>query len=86
MAVVWLASELTKRGPTQRFTYGLRGSSILAALFNAVILLVTIGGLTWAAIQRLGSPEPVAGKTVMVVAAIGIVVNAVTAWLFASGA
>ena len=85
LAVAWLASELTKRGPTQRFTYGLRGSSILAALFNAVFLLVTVGGLTWEAIQRLGSPEPVAGKTVMVVAAIGIVINAVTAWLFASG-
>jgi cobalt-zinc-cadmium efflux system protein len=85
LAVAWLASELAKRAPTQRFTYGLRGSSILAALFNAVFLLVTIGGLTWEAIQRLGSPEPVAGKTVMVVAAIGIVINAVTAWLFAAG-
>jgi cobalt-zinc-cadmium efflux system protein len=63
----------------------LRGSSILAALFNAVFLLVTVGGLSWEAIRRLGSPEPVAGKTMMAVAAIGIVVNAVTAWLFASG-
>jgi len=85
LAVAWLASELAKRSPTQRFTYGLRGSSILAALFNAVFLLVTIGGLTWEAIQRLGSPEPVAGKTVMAVAAVGIVINAITAWLFASG-
>jgi cobalt-zinc-cadmium efflux system protein len=63
----------------------MRGSSILAALFNAVFLLVTVGGLSWEAIRRLGSPEPVAGKTMMVIAAIGIVVNAVTAWLFASG-
>ena len=63
----------------------MRGSSILAALFNAVFLLVTVGGLSWEAIRRLGSPEPVAGKTMMVVAAIGILVNAVTAWLFASG-
>jgi cobalt-zinc-cadmium efflux system protein len=63
----------------------MRGSSILAALFNAVFLLVTVGGLSWEAIRRLGSPEPLAGKTMMAVAAIGILVNAVTAWLFASG-
>ena len=85
LAVAWLASELVKRAPTDRFTYGLRGSSILAALFNAVFLLVTVGAISWEAIRRLGSPEPVAGKTVMVVAAIGIVINAITAWLFASG-
>jgi cobalt-zinc-cadmium efflux system protein len=63
----------------------MRGSSILAALFNAVFLLVTVGGLSWEALRRLGSPEPVAGKTMMAVAAVGILVNAVTAWLFASG-
>ena len=85
LAVAWLASVLARRAPTARFTYGMRGSSILAALFNAVFLLVTVGGLSWEAIRRLGSPEPVAGKTVMIVAAIGILVNAVTAWLFASG-
>ena len=85
LSVAWLASVLARRAPTERFTYGMRGSSILAALFNAVFLLVTVGGLSWEAIRRLGSPEPVAGKTMMAVAAIGIVVNAVTAWLFASG-
>ncbi len=85
LGVAWLASVLARRAPTARFTYGMRGSSILAALFNAVFLLVTVGGLSWEAIRRLGSPEPVAGKTMMAVAAIGIVVNAVTAWLFASG-
>ena len=85
LGVAWLASELVKRAPTDRFTYGLRGSSILAALFNAVFLLVTVGAISWEAIRRLGSPEPVAGKTIMVVAAIGIVINAITAWLFASG-
>ena len=85
LGVAWLASVLARRAPTARFTYGMRGSSILAALLNAVFLLVTVGGLSWEAIRRLGSPEPVAGKTMMAVAAIGIVVNAVTAWLFASG-
>ena len=84
LAVAWLASVLARRAPTARFTCR-RGSSILAALFNAVFLLVTVGGLSWEAIRRLGSPEPVAGKTVVIVAAIGILVNAVTAWLFASG-
>src|SRR5271154_6850121 len=85
LAVGWLASELVKRTPTARFTYGLRGSSILAALFNAVFLLVIVGAVSWEAIRRLGAPEPVAGKTVMIVAAIGIVVNAVSAWMFAGG-
>jgi cobalt-zinc-cadmium efflux system protein len=85
LGVAWLASVLAMRAPTERFTYGMRGSSILAALFNAVFLLVTVGGLSWEAIRRLGTPEPVAGKTMMAVAAIGILINAVTAWLFASG-
>ncbi len=85
LGVAWLASVLATRAPTARFTYGMRGSSILAALFNAVFLLVTVGALSWEAIRRIGSPEPVAGKTMMAVAAIGILVNAVTAWLFASG-
>jgi cobalt-zinc-cadmium efflux system protein len=85
LAVAWLASELVKRTPTARFTYGLRGSSILAALFNAAFLLVIVGAISWEAIRRLGAPEPVAGKTVMIVAAVGIVINGLTAWLFAGG-
>jgi cobalt-zinc-cadmium efflux system protein len=85
LVVAWSASVLVKRAPTPRFTYGFRGSSILAALFNAVFLLVTVGAISWEAILRLGRPEPVAGATVMIVAAIGIVVNGITAWLFASG-
>ena len=85
LVVAWIASELGKRAPSDRFTYGLRGTSILAALFNAVFLLVTAGAVSWEAFLRLGSPEPVAGQTVMIVAAIGILINGVTAWLFASG-
>jgi cobalt-zinc-cadmium efflux system protein len=85
LAVGWIASILVKHAPSARFTYGLAGSSILAALFNAVFLLVVIGGLSWEAIGRLFHPEPVAGGTVMAVAAIGIVINAICAWLFASG-
>jgi cobalt-zinc-cadmium efflux system protein len=83
--VAWTATVLVKRVPTARFTYGLRGSSILAALFNAVFLLLIVGAISWEAVQRLGQPAPVAAKTVMIVAAIGILINGVTAWLFAAG-
>jgi cobalt-zinc-cadmium efflux system protein len=86
LVVAWIAMVLAKRAPSARYTYGLKGTSILAALFNAMFLLVAVGGIAWEAIQRFGEPAPVAGKTVMVVAAIGILVNGVTAWLFASGA
>ncbi|MCE4226294.1 cation transporter [Methylobacterium sp. C25] len=86
LVVAWAATVLAKRAPTSRYTYGMKGSSILAALFNAVFLLVAVGAIAWEAIQRFGEPAPVAGKTVMIVAAIGIAVNGVTAWLFASGA
>lgn len=86
LVIAWVASILAKRPPGGRYTYGLRGSSILAALYNAIFLLIAVGAIGWEAIQRFGSPEPVAGKTVMVVAAIGIVINGLTAWLFASGA
>jgi cobalt-zinc-cadmium efflux system protein len=85
LGVAWTAAVLTKRPPTQRFTYGLGGTSILAALFNAVFLLVVIGGLSWEAIGRFWNPQPVSGKTVMIVAAVGILINGVCAWLFASG-
>ncbi len=85
LVVAWLAELLSKRAPSARFTYGLRGSSILAALFNAIFLLVAVGAIGWEALLRLFNPEPVASTTVIVVAAIGIIVNGVTAWLFASG-
>ncbi|MFY9959152.1 cation diffusion facilitator family transporter, partial [Bradyrhizobium sp.] len=85
LLVAWVAAILSKRAPSARYTYGLRASSILAALFNAVFLLVAVGAIGWEAIQRLLHPEPVAGVTVMVVAAAGIFVNGITAYLFASG-
>jgi cobalt-zinc-cadmium efflux system protein len=85
LAAAWAASHLVKRAPTERFTYGWLGSSILAALFNASLLLLAVGAISWESIRRLAEPEPVAAGAVMAVAAIGIVVNGVTAWLFASG-
>ncbi len=86
LLVAWGAATLAKRRPSANFTYGLRRSSILSALFNAVFLLVAIGAIAFEAVQRLGSPQSVAGGTVMAVAAVGILVNGITAWLFARGA
>jgi cobalt-zinc-cadmium efflux system protein len=85
LVIAWIASVLVKRPPSSRYTYGLRSSSILAALFNAVFLLVAVGAIAWEGILRLFHPEPVASGTVMIVAAIGILINGGTAWLFASG-
>lgn len=85
LVVAWIAVVLSKRPPSPRYTYGLRGSSILAALFNAVFLLIAVGAIGWEAIWRLVNPEPVAEVTVMIVATIGIGINGFTAWLFASG-
>ncbi len=81
----WLAATLVKRPPKGRFTYGLRSSSILAALANAVLLLLAVGAIALESLQRLAHPEAVAGRTVMAVAAAGVLVNGVTAALFASG-
>jgi cobalt-zinc-cadmium efflux system protein len=85
LIVAWCASIAARPAPRGRFTYGLRASTILAALANAVFLLVATGAIGWEAILRLREPEPVAGVTVMVVAGIGILINGFTAMLFASG-
>jgi len=85
LVIAWIASVLVRRPPSSRYTYGLRSSSILAALFNAVFLLVAVGAIAWEAILRLLHPEPVASGVVMIVATVGIVINGATAWLFASG-
>lgn len=85
LVVAWVAVWLTKREPNTRYTYGLQSSSILAALANAVFLLVAIGGIVWEALQRLSHPEPIMGNTVMIVAAVGILINGFTALLFMKG-
>ncbi|WP_236697405.1 cation diffusion facilitator family transporter [Sphingomonas sp. Leaf357] len=85
LAVAWAGAALAARPPSKRFTYGLRGSSILAALLNALLLMVALGAIVLEAVQRFGEPAGVMGPTVAVVAGVGIVVNGVTAWLFASG-
>jgi cobalt-zinc-cadmium efflux system protein len=85
LSLAWGAAVLSRRQPSGRFTYGLRSSSILAALANAIILLVVTGGIAWEALRRFSDPTPVASGIVIGVAAAGIVVNGVTALLFASG-
>lgn len=85
LAVAWGGMALSRAAPSKRFTYGLGGSTILAALLNALLLLVALGAIALEAVQRFGDPAPVPGLMVAIVAAAGIVVNAVTAMLFASG-
>jgi cobalt-zinc-cadmium efflux system protein len=85
LSLAWGASVLARREPSPRRTYGLRRSSILAALLNAFLILVAVGAIAWEAIQRLGSPGAVAGQTVIWVAAIGVVINTVSALLFLAG-
>ncbi len=86
LLVAWGAAMLTRSAPNRRYTYGLRSSSILAALFNALILMLACGAIAWEAVHRFGNPAPVGGMTVAVVAAIGVAINGFSAWLFMAGA
>jgi len=85
LLIAWAASALARQRPSTRFTYGYRGSSILAALLNAVILFIAVGAIGLESVQRLIEPGPVASLTVIVVAAVGIVVNGLTTLLFLRG-
>ena len=85
LLLAWGASILARRQPTLRRTYGLRRSSILAALLNACFVLVVSGGIGWEAIQRFREPAPIAGGTLIFVAAIGIAINTISALMFLSG-
>ncbi|HEY5288894.1 MAG TPA: cation diffusion facilitator family transporter, partial [Caulobacteraceae bacterium] len=85
LGLAWLAAWLSTKAPSRRYTYGLRSSSILAALANAILLAVITGAIAWEAVLRLMNPQPAAGATMMAVAAVGIAINGVTALMFASG-
>lgn len=82
LLLAWGASWLARRRPSERFTYGLRRSSIFAALINAATLLIVVGGVAVEAGQRLTNPSPIAGRTVMAVAFVGIIINGITAFMF----
>ena len=85
LMLAWGAAILAKRAPNHRYTYGLRSTSMLAALFNAMLLMAACGGIAFEAVQQLVHPDPVAGLTVSVVAGIGILINGFSAWLFMAG-
>jgi len=85
LLLAWGAHGMARWQPTKRYTYGFRSASILAALLNGVILMVATGAIAWEALRRLAGTEEVAGVTVMIVAAIGIVVNGASAWLLMAG-
>lgn len=83
LVLAWFAIKLATRKPTGRRTYGYRKGTVLSALANALLLFVAVGAIGWEAIGRFQHPEPVQGKTVMAVAAVGVAVNGLSALLFA---
>ena len=82
LLLAWGASRLARIRPSKRRTYGWRNSTIMVALINALILLMAVGVVSWEAVQRLRSPMPAQGGTIMAVAGVGVVINTITAWLF----
>ena len=82
LALALLAFKLAKVKASETYTFGYQKTTILVALLNAVILLIAIGSIGWEAAQRFFNPEPLQGKTIAIVAGIGILVNSITAFLF----
>jgi cobalt-zinc-cadmium efflux system protein len=85
LVLAWGGALAGRLRPDVRHTYGWKRASILAAFINALLLLVAMGSLAWEAVHRLSSPTPIEGVAIMVVAGIGIGVNAATALLFMRG-
>ncbi len=85
LLLAWGASVLATKAATEKRTYGFRKATVMASLASAILLLVALGGITWEVIERLFNPKPVEGMTIIVVAAIGVVINSLTALLFVNG-
>jgi cobalt-zinc-cadmium efflux system protein len=85
LLLAWSAASLAKRAATEKHSYGFGRSSVLAALANAIFLLVSVGAIGWEAIQRLITPEVVTAPIMIAVAAFGVVINGITALMFMSG-
>jgi len=85
LLVAWAGASMARSTPSPRFTYGLKKASILAALVNSLFLFIAVGGIGTEAIRRLFHPSPTDGRIVIVVAAIGILINGFTALLFSRG-
>ena len=82
LLMAWGGFYLARLRPSRKHTYGLGRATMMAATFNALVLLIVTGGIVWEAIARFSHPVPIQGGTVMLVAAIGIAINGFTAWLF----
>jgi len=85
LLLAWGATYLARSSATSKRTYGLRKSTILAAMFNSLLLLIVVGGISIEAFRKFLNPQPVQGKTMMLVAGIGVLVNALTAFFFFKG-
>lgn len=85
LMLAWGASRLARALPTMKTTYGLRKSTILAALFNGILLMIAVGAISIEAVRKFINPEQVEGSTMMIVAGIGVLINAATAFLFVKG-
>ena len=85
LVLAWAGIWMSRLRPDDKHTYGWQRASIMAALINALVLLVAMGSMAWEAVDRFAHPLPVQGQVVMLVAAAGVLVNGVTAWLFVSG-
>ncbi|MDR4505804.1 MAG: cation diffusion facilitator family transporter [Candidatus Scalindua sp.] len=82
LLLAWWASVLATKAATEKRTYGFRKATVMASLVSAILLFVALGGITWEAVGRFLHPEPVEGMTVIIVAAIGVFINTLTALLF----
>lgn len=85
LLLAWGAVAIAGWRPSARYTYRMHGASILAALANAILLLVAVGAISWEAVQRFNRPEEVASGTVVALAVLGVVVNGFSAWLLSRG-
>ncbi len=85
LLLAWGASYLARKQPSLRRTYGYSRATIMASMFSGLLLLAAVVVISWEAVQRFFAPADPAGQTIMIVAAIGVVINSITAWFFVSG-
>ncbi len=85
LIIAWAGFHISSLKPSERFTYGFKNTTIIAAFINAVLLFIAVGGIAWEALTRLNEPEDIKSTTVIVVATIGVLINGLTALFFISG-
>jgi cobalt-zinc-cadmium efflux system protein len=82
LLIAWFGYWLSHKKAPQKFTYGYKNATIIAAFINAILLFLAVGGIIWEAIQRLGIDQPIASTTMVMVAFIGVIINGITAFFF----